>query len=466
VISTIAAFRPLCTGDCAGGGVAVDGAGRVFFTDYGSVKMFANGTITTIAGGGTNFHGSGDGGPATSAGLNAAGIAVTSDGTLFIADSLDCRVRKVSQGVITTVAGNGTCCGGDGGDATKAGLDRPSAVAGDGQGNLYISEFRKIRKVTNGIITTIAPTSFFEPVFADSAGNVYVGWRTHIDRLNMLTIAGGSKPGFGGDGGPSVAALLNTPRGLAVDPYGRIYFSDTSNNRIRVLVPASELPFGSFDTPTDHLTGVAGAIPVTGWALSHVGVSTVGIWREPLGSEPVASNGLVYIGNATFVAGARPDVQAAYSAFPLNDRAGWGYMLLTNNLPGANGTFKLHAIARDTSGLAVDLGVKTITVDNLHSTKPFGTIDTPDQGGSISGSQYNFGWALTPQPQCIPLDGSTITVIVDGVVLGHPTYNQPRGDIMGGFPGYCNTNGAVGFYLLDSSRLSNGVHTIQLGCLR
>lgn len=177
---------------------------------------------------------------------------------------------------------------------------------------------------------------------------------------------------------------------------------------------------------------------------------------------------MVFIGNATFVAGARPDVETANAGAPLTYRAGWGYLLLTNFLPNnggsagpGNGTYKLHAIAVDKNGNSLDLGTHSITVDNAHASRPFGTIDTPDQGGSASGTAYvNFGWALTQNPYCIATDGSTITVTVDGVALGHPTYNQFRNDIATAFPGLCNSGGAIGYYRIDTTKLANGVHTI------
>jgi hypothetical protein len=144
-------------------------------------------------------------------------------------------------------------------------------------------------------------------------------------------------------------------------------------------------------------------------------------------------------------------------------------MLLTNFLPSSggsagpgNGTFNLHALAVNKAGQTIDLGTRTITVDNAHASKPFGTIDTPSQGGTVSGNAFvNFGWALTQNPRCIPIDGSTITVVVDGVTLGHPVYNNPRSDISTFFPGLCNTNGAIGFFYIDTTTLTNGVHTIS-----
>ena len=118
--------------------------------------------------------------------------------------------------------------------------------------------------------------------------------------------------------------------------------------------------------------------------MDDIEILKVQFWRDPVGSESPAANGLIYIADATFVAGARPDVQAAYPNYPLNDRAGWGYMMLTNFLPNkgvapgpGNGVYKLHAIAIDRDGHTVELGTKTISCDNAHATKPFGTIDTP-----------------------------------------------------------------------------------------
>jgi hypothetical protein len=228
-------------------------------------------------------------------------------------------------------------------------------------------------------------------------------------------------------------------------------------------------PFGAIDTPIDGAINVSGAIPVSGWALDSIEVVSVDVWREPVSGESSSSNGLVYVGDAAFVSGARPDVQSAFPNLPFNDRGGWCYQLLTNFLPNAagsgpsgNGIYKLHAIARNKAGASLDLGAKTITVDNAHAAKPFGAIDTPGHGGTPSGSAYPiFGWALTQNPNIIPIDGSTITVLVDGQVLGHPAYNNSRSDIATLFPGYRNSGGAVGFYYLDTTKLANGVHTIS-----
>jgi hypothetical protein len=240
--------------------------------------------------------------------------------------------------------------------------------------------------------------------------------------------------------------------------------------QVSVTAVASGTLFGSFDTPANNTPGVAGAIAVTGWALDSIEVTKVDIWRDPIAGEAAGPNGLVYIGDAVFVADARPDVEALYPSAPFNYRAGWGYLLLTNFLPNnnggaggsGNGAYNLHAIAHNKSGATLDLGTRTITVDNAHATKPFGTIDTPGQGGTASGSAYiNFGWALTQNPNMIPFDGSTIAVYVDSVPVGHPTYNQFRSDIANLFPGHANSGGAVGFFYIDTTKLANGVHAIS-----
>jgi hypothetical protein len=225
------------------------------------------------------------------------------------------------------------------------------------------------------------------------------------------------------------------------------------------------LPFGSFDTPEGNSTGVSGAIGATGWALSRDGVRSIGIWREPVGENP---SGLVFIGNASIIPGARPDVAQAYPGYPENN-FGWGYMILTNEFPNSNGqpglgngAYDLHAIVTDNDGESVDLGVRTITVNNATSVLPFGTIDTPTQDGTASGPAFiNFGWVLTPQPNIIPIDGSTINVYIDEMFQGHPVYNNYRIDIATTFPGLQNSQGAVGYYSIDTTKLTNGLHTVS-----
>ena len=140
-------------------GLAIDGAGNIFVTDYGNDrvrKISTSGTITTVVGNGNPGY-TGDGGPATSAQVNyPKGIAVDTSGNLFIADFSNSVVRKISaNGVITTVAGNGSFgYSGDGGPATSAPLDFPPAVAVDASGNLFIADTRSVVRIVLAASTT------------------------------------------------------------------------------------------------------------------------------------------------------------------------------------------------------------------------------------------------------------------------------------------------------------------------
>ena len=217
-------------------------------------------------------------------------------------------------------------------------------------------------------------------------------------------------------------------------------------------------PFGSFDTPVDG-SAVRSSIPVTGWALDDSGVDVVKIYWQAAGST-----GMHYIGDADLVEGARPDVEQAYPNYPMNNQAGWGYMMLTNFLPnGGNGTYTIQAVATDNTGKSTTLGTKTIVCDNANAVKPFGAIDTPWWAGTAWGTNSLIGgWILTPNPNKISEDGSTINVWVDGVNLGHPTYNIYRPDIAAMFPGYANANGAGIAFGLNTTEYADGVHTIYL----
>jgi uncharacterized protein (TIGR03437 family) len=229
--------------------------------------------IATVAGNGANGY-SGDGGPAISAHITSpAGLTIDSFGNVYIADAANERIRKVSpNGTITTVAGNGIAgYSGDGGPATSAALQitsfgqAASAVVVDSVGNLYIADSwnNRVRKVSaNGVIATIAGTGgggyagdggpatiaqIGNPagLALDSAGNLYISHYTAFDCVVrkvvptgvITTVAGTSNCGYSGDGGPATNALLNRPEGLALDSTGNLYIADTDNQRIRKVAP-------------------------------------------------------------------------------------------------------------------------------------------------------------------------------------------------------------------------------------
>lgn len=226
--------------------------------------------------------------------------------------------------------------------------------------------------------------------------------------------------------------------------------------KLTVVLPAvDQPPIGVIETPKNN-AAIRGSVAVTGWALDDVEVEGVRIYLQ---------QGTTFskIGDATLVEGARPDVETAYPDYPFHYQAGWGYMMLSNYLPdNGNGTFKIVAIARDGSGQETVLGSRIVKADNANGVKPFGAIDTPDQGGEATGTAYvNWGWALTPMPNSIPTDGSTIRVYINGEFAGRPVYNLYRPDIARLFPGYANTDGAVGYFKIDTAKYSDGVHSIQ-----
>ena len=205
--------------------IAFDAQGDVYFADAAGhvVREFsAVGVLTTVAGTGVQGFG-GDGGAATSAELDSpGGVAVDAAGNLYIADTHNQRVREVAAatGAIATIAGAGVAgFAGDGGAATSAELDMPTALAVDAAGNVYVADMRnhRVRRIAAGTRT-------------------------------ISTVAGTGVQGFGGDGGPATAAELDSPDGLAVDSSGNLYIADTRNGRLRKVSAA-----------TSTITTVAGA---------------------------------------------------------------------------------------------------------------------------------------------------------------------------------------------------------------
>lgn len=273
----------------------------------------------------------------------------------------------------------------------------------------------------------------------------------------------------------SIAPFANvSPAGVSMAEIN-VTFVGAVNSPAVVTVALTTMPAGSsaravgaVDTPLDHQVNLSGSVPFTGWALDDVQVSFVAICRAAVPPEIAPIDPLcgglpqVFVGFAAFVEGARSDVAELFADYPLSARAGWGFMLLTNMLPNqGNGTYVFQVWAQDAEGHPALLGTRTLHCNNAAATQPFGTIDTPATGSVVSGTHLvNFGWVLTPLPKTIPFDGSTITVFVDGVPIGPPSYNHFRADIASLFPGLNNSNGAVGFRVLDTTALANGTHTI------
>jgi len=255
-------------------GVAADSSGNIYFTDStcGRVRKVSAGTINTVAGDGKTGA-SGDNGPASGALLSAPqGIAADLSGNLYIADSGNNSVRKVSNGVISTVAG------------IAGQLQSPSAVAVDSAGNLYIADEgnHRVVEVAGGVQTTVAgggsgcddcpATSAFlngpEAIAVDLAGNLYIlETQGHVVRKVsggvITTIAGNGTPGFSGDGGAAANAQLWYPQGLALDAAGEVYIADTLNQRVRVLTPAGASCAYTVDAPASPAAASGGSLTAT-----------------------------------------------------------------------------------------------------------------------------------------------------------------------------------------------------------
>jgi hypothetical protein len=260
-------------------GLARDVAGNLYIVDYGDHrirKVATNGIISTIAGTGTAGF-SGDGAAATAAQLyHPGGIAIDAAGNLYIADISNQRIRKItSAGIISTVAGNGSATyAGDGFLATSASIQNAEGVTVDAAGNIYIVDTNngRIRKVTtSGIITTIAgngtlgysgdggqatAAKIYNPteVAFDAAGNLYIadGWNGRIRKVNTAsiinTVAGNGTASYSGDGGVATNASIGV-YSILFDAVDNLYFSDFGNNRVRFICNNPDVVSGLVTEP-------------------------------------------------------------------------------------------------------------------------------------------------------------------------------------------------------------------------
>ena len=258
----------------------------------------ASGTITSIAGRGGQRGFSGDGGPATAAALRAPRtMEADAQGNLYIVDTENHRLRKVdSAGNITTVAGTGAAgYSGDNGPATAARLDNPHGVAADAAGNVYIADSpnQRIRKISPaGIITTVAGTgssgyngdgiqataarlNYPKGVEVGPDGALYIGdannhrvRRVDLSTGVITTVAGSGTRGATGDGGPATAARLNTPRNVAFAADGDLFIADDQNFKVRRVDAATGTIFTVAGTGVSGYSGDGGS--ATGARLNQV----------------------------------------------------------------------------------------------------------------------------------------------------------------------------------------------------
>ena len=240
-------------------GIAIDSIGNLYITLTARVRKLTKNsdgtyTITTIAGTGTAGF-SGDGGAALSAQVDSpSGIVLDSAGNIYISDTENHRIRKIlTNGTIITIAGSGTAgFSGDGGSSLLAEFNKPTGLATDSSGNIYVcdKDNRNVRKLTKNsdgtyTISTIVSSTVFENLYTygivlDKDNNMYVSGAKKVRKIssdgNTVTVLTGSATtGFSGDGGPATSAQVNLPFGIALSSDNYLYISDTWNNRIRKL---------------------------------------------------------------------------------------------------------------------------------------------------------------------------------------------------------------------------------------
>jgi len=395
--------------------------------------------------------------------------------------------------------------------------------------------FSATRSGPTGTLTNVTPTQTVAVTFGAGSS----AWSATADQPWVALSAAASGTGGAGVFTVSINNAGNILSGSATSLSSTITLVSSGRSNSPLSIPVvltidesntmSTMPIGQVDSPAQGLANAQGAIGMTGWALDNVGVASVQVFRnclpaidDPASCQTLLGNSLVYIGDAAFLAGARTDVEGAFTTYPQANRAGWGLLVLTSMLPdiprgvgyGGEGTIELHAIVTDVEGNRRRLGRSsvpespdyatptTITMANSGIAKPFGVIDTPTLGSTVSGIMHNFGWALTPDTNTtggeggdviIPLNGSTMTVFIDAFPVALVNYNQCRGSVGNPPPGgvFCNDDvsnifgnptpqgvltprlsnptlfrnldagrAPIGSYSLDTTTLTNGLHTI------
>ncbi|HMD71110.1 MAG TPA: carboxypeptidase regulatory-like domain-containing protein [Bryobacteraceae bacterium] len=422
-------------------GLAVDAAGNLYIADSGNsrLRMVSGGAITTIAGNGALGY-AGDNGPPASAQFNGlADLAIDSAGNLYIADFYNQVIRLVSQGVITTVAGNGTYgAGGDNLPATSVPLAGPSGIALDSAGNLYIAEGynNKIRKVSNGIITTVAGTgtagftgdkaqavaaTLQQPtdVAVDSAGNLYIAdygncriRKVTVSTGVITTVAGNGAKIFNGDIGGATSLNLASPQRIAVDAAANFYIVDAG--RIRKVANGTATTMAGGGSPAGEGGPAASAQLLSPEGLAVDAAGTVYISDEGTGRILKVSSGVL-----ARVAGGGPPGGAN-----------------VDNIPATS------ALLSAPYGLAVDSTGNNIYLADSTAARvreiSFGVISTVAGGGSVLGDNGPPTKAQLSDPLGIAVDPGGNLYIADFNrvrLVSNGTINTIAGNGSAGYQG-------------------------------
>ncbi|WP_158942954.1 Ig-like domain repeat protein [Granulicella sp. S190] len=479
-------------------GVTYDAAGNLYLADSNDHiirEVNLAGVISTVAGSGEQGY-SGDGGPATSAMLDfPTGVAVDGSGTIYITDTHNQRIRKVVSGIITTIAGNGsTSFSGDGGPATAATLNLPTAVAVDAAGNVYFADTdnHRIRKITGTTISTVAgngeqlyladgvaatQTGLDSPggLALDANGNLFIA-DTHNQRVRLVTaatglistVAGNGSNGFAGDGGAGGSAALSRPRGVAVAGTGNLYVADSDNNRVRnvnlntdtitTLAGSGSQGFSGdtgpatsamFDTPRSVAVSGLGTVAISDTHNQRV--------REILGAdiETVAGQGgsgaaslvlsgpaSIVFGSGTLIATLTNGAQTASGSIAFVDVTNGANPLgtgsLTHNVARislADVSVGTHLFAAtypgDANTPAVTSGVFTVVVTSTQGSNDFAITATPSIQAVAPGGVANYSISLTAQGTTF---GSAVSLRIAGVPSGSTAIFTPASIAAGAAP--------------------------------
>jgi uncharacterized protein (TIGR03437 family) len=378
--------------------VLADGTGNVYFSEFAGnrvSKIGRDGSVSLVAG--TGLPGAnGNGGPAMAAQLNhPAGLALDSLGNLYIADSGNGSIRKISAGRISTVV-SGTD------------IATPTAVAVDGVGNLYVADTgnRRIRKVTvYGTVSTIPQAA--RDLALDDGGNLLVAYEAHVYRVlssgAVTTIAGDGGYLSRGDGGPATMARLNAPSGVAVDSNGNLWIADTANGRIRMVTTTSgQINFAAgggqlvtpnqiaFDPAGNLLISDAAGYRVREWTALAGNLFTVagnGLLAPVEDGFPATATGLVTPGGVAV--GANGTIYISDTGNHRVRRVISGVMITVagNGAKGFNGDGPGQAVSLNSpNGLCVDPAGNVYIADTgnnrIRAVSPDGVVKTiagPDQ---------------------------------------------------------------------------------------
>ena len=414
-------------------GVAADGAGNVYVADTWNNrirKVTPDGVVTTLAGV-AGSAGSADGTGSAARFNYPSGVAVDSAGNVYVADTYNCTIRKVTpDGVVTTLAGAAGSYGSADGTASAARFNYPSGVAVDSAGNVYVadSDNQTIRKVTpGGVVTTLAGNAaivdqwgspiggyadgsgtaarFCGPqgVAVDSAGNVYVAdtGSFTIRKVTpggvVTTLAGlaGSPGSADGSGG---AAHFNGPHGAAADSAGNVYVADTYNSTIRKVTP------GGVVTTLAGLAGTSG---------TNDGTASASRFNGPSGAA-LDNAGNLYVGdsgNNTIRKVTPGGVVTTLAGKALFDQGGYpigGYADGTGSAARFNGP----------SGVAVDGAGNVYVADSANSTirkvTPGGVVTTlAGLAGSWGSADGTGSAAQFYNPSGVAVDGAGNVYVAD-----------------------------------------------------